>query len=138
MYDHQTESLWLQVKRKAVAGLMTGTKLEKLASTITSWEKWRKRFPHTKVLSPNTGYTRDYSKDPYADYYKTKKGFRLEMLREKKEIRDEILDKTIVLNYDDETDSVQVKDQEGKVIDFTLTYWMVWDGVYPETEVYDE
>jgi hypothetical protein len=48
------------------------------------------------------------------------------------------LDKTIVLNYDDETDSVQVKDQEGKVIDFTLTYWMVWDGVYPETEVYDE
>lgn len=66
------------------------------------------------------------------------KGYRLEMLREKKEIRDEILDKTIVLNYDDETDSVQVKDQEGKVIDFTLTYWMVWDGVYPETEVYDE
>ena len=39
MYDHQTESLWLQVKRKAVAGPMTGTKLEKLASTITSWEK---------------------------------------------------------------------------------------------------
>jgi hypothetical protein len=166
MYDHQTESLWLQVKRKAVAGPMTGTKLEKLASTITSWEKWRKRFPHTKVLSLNTGYTRDYSKDPYADYYKTKKGFfsflkpgpgaeekeliigieisgiakgyRLEMLREKKEIRDKILDKTIVLSYDDETNSVKVKDQEGKVIDFILTYWMVWDGIYPETQVYDE
>lgn len=166
MYDHQTESLWLQVKRKAVAGPMTGAKLEKLASTITSWEKWRKRFPHSKVLSLNTGYTRDYSKDPYEDYYKTKKGFfsflkpgpgekkkeliigieisgivkgyRLEMLREKKEIRDKIFDKTIALSYDDETDSVKVKDQEGKVIDFILTYWMVWDGIYPETEVYDE
>ena len=53
------------------------------------------------------------------------KGYRLEMLREKKEIRDKIFDKTIALSYDDETDSVIVKDQEGKVIDFILTYWMV-------------
>jgi hypothetical protein len=164
MYDHQTESLWLQVKRKAVAGPMTGTKLEKLASTITSWEKWRKRFPHTKVLSLNTGYTRDYSKDPYADYYKTKKGFfsflkpgpgaeekelvigveiagrakayLLETLRAKKEIRDEIEDRTIVLSYEAETETVTVRDGKGDIVEFISTYWMVWEGIYPETAVY--
>ena len=167
MYDHQTESLWLQVKRRAVTGPMTGAKLKRLPSTVTSWEKWRKRYPQTKVLSIKTGYVRDYSKDPYADYYQSRKGlfsflkpgpgakekelvigvelegkanaYRLEMLRDKEEITDEINGRSsISLIYDKETDTVTVQDETGKTIDHMATYWMVWKGIYPETVLYEE
>ena len=74
MYDHQTESLWLQVRRRAVTGPMTGTKLKRLPSTVTSWKKWRRKHPQTEVLSLKTGYLRDYNRDPYEEYYESKKG----------------------------------------------------------------
>ena len=62
MYDKQTESLWLQVKRRAVTGPMTGTKLFTFPSTITTWSKWRKKHPDTTVLSFDTGYNRNYKR----------------------------------------------------------------------------
>jgi hypothetical protein len=68
MYDHQTESLWSQVKRSAVTGSFTGTKLEVLPSVLTTWGKWRKRYPQTLVLSFDTGYRRNYDRDPYESY----------------------------------------------------------------------
>ena len=166
MYDHQTESLWLQVKRKAVTGPMTGAKLKRLSSTITSWEKWRRRYPQTKVLSIKTGYSRDYSNDPYAEYYQSRRGlfsflkpgpgakekeliigvesdgkenaYSLEMLRENQEITDEISDRSISLRYDRETDTITVQDDQGELLDHVVTYWMVWKGIYPETVLYGE
>ncbi|NIQ92816.1 MAG: DUF3179 domain-containing protein, partial [Desulfuromonadales bacterium] len=51
MYDHQTESLWLQVKRAAVTGPMTGTKLKVLPSSFTTWKKWLDKHPDTLVLT---------------------------------------------------------------------------------------
>lgn len=166
MYDHQTESLWLQVKRKAVTGPMTGAKLKRLSSTITSWEKWRKRYPQTKVLSIKTGYSRNYSSDPYAEYYQSRKGlfsflkpgtgarekeliigvesdgkakaYRLEILRDEKEITDEINGRLISLSYNKETDTVTVTDKEGEIIGHVTTYWMVWKGIYPETVLFGE
>ena len=74
MYDRQTESLWLQVKRRAVSGPMAGTKLRTLPSSITTWARWKRRHPGTTVLSPDTGYQRDYSTDPYESYYSSRKG----------------------------------------------------------------
>jgi len=166
MYDHQTESLWLQVKRRAVTGPMTGTKLKRLASTVTSWEKWRKSYPETRVLSLNTGHERDYAHDPYEDYYQSRRGFfsflkpgpgaeekeliigveiegkakayRLKMLRDRKEISDELNGRSISLRYDEETAAVNVQDEKGATIDHISTYWLVWKGIYPETKVYGE
>ena len=166
MYDHQTESLWLQVKRRAVTGPMTGAKLKRLPSTVTSWEKWRTRYPQTEVLSLKTGYVRDYSNDPYADYYQSRSGlfsflkpgpwarekelvvgvelaekanaYRLEMLRDKQEITDEINGRSISLRYDNETDIITVQDEKGETITHMVTYWMVWKGIYPETVLYEE
>ena len=55
MYDHQSESLWLQVKHSAVTGPMTGKKLKILPSTFTTWGKWLKKHPDTEVLTTQTG-----------------------------------------------------------------------------------
>jgi len=36
--------------------------------SMSRWAKWRKRHPDTLVLSTETGFAYDYTKDPYADY----------------------------------------------------------------------
>ena len=68
LYDRQTESLWSQIKKQAVTGPMKGRRLRALPISHTSWRDWRERHPDTRVLSTDTGYARDYSRDPYGDY----------------------------------------------------------------------
>lgn len=69
MYDRQTESLWSQILQAAITGPMTGTKLSMLPAQHTTWAEWRRQHPDTLVLSPDTGYDRDYGLNPYAEYY---------------------------------------------------------------------
>ena len=68
LYDRATESLWSQLMRTAISGPLRGAKLEALALEHTTWADWRARHPQTDVLSFETGFTRDYSRDPYAGY----------------------------------------------------------------------
>jgi hypothetical protein len=48
---------------------MTGTKLQMLPAKHTTWEDWQKQHPGTVVLSPDTGFRRDYGLNRYADYW---------------------------------------------------------------------
>ena len=50
MYDHQTDSLWVHVTGEAFFGPLTGRKLRFIPSTVTTWEQWKARYPHTRVL----------------------------------------------------------------------------------------
>jgi len=43
MYDHQTESLWSQIKMEAVTGKLAGTPLRLLPSQVTTWKDWKKK-----------------------------------------------------------------------------------------------
>ena len=45
LYDHQTESLWSQLKEEAVTGPQTGTRLRVLPSITTTWNAWRRCTP---------------------------------------------------------------------------------------------
>ena len=65
------ESLWSQAAMKAVCGpeARRGTELTPLASELVSWENWRTRYPETTVISPQTGYRRNYAYNPYAEYF---------------------------------------------------------------------
>jgi hypothetical protein len=68
MYDHQTESLWSQIQREAVTGPLAGTRLRLLPLVHTTWQAWRAEHPKTQVLSIDTGFRRDYTRDPYESY----------------------------------------------------------------------
>ncbi|MDX1776425.1 MAG: DUF3179 domain-containing (seleno)protein, partial [Desulfobulbales bacterium] len=153
------------VKSQAVTGLLTGTRLKKLPSTITSWKKWRRQYPQTKVLSLETGYVRDYENDPYADYYKSRSGlfsflkpgpgpnekalvvgleidghtaaYRLDQLRAAGVISDMIGGRSLTISFDAETDTVTVQGDKGEMYEHLLTYWMVWKGIYPKTALYN-
>ncbi len=68
LYDRQTESLWSQLMHQAVAGPMKGTRLTMVPSMHTRWDVWREMHPQTRVLSTETGFRRDYNRNPYAGY----------------------------------------------------------------------
>jgi hypothetical protein len=68
LYDRATESLWSQIISTAISGPLKGRKLQALPLTHTRWADWRARHPDTRVLSTDTGFQRDYGRDPYAEY----------------------------------------------------------------------
>ncbi len=72
MFDRQTESLWNQFTGEPVSGPLahSGIALRIRPTTITSWADWRARHPDSRVLSPETGYFRDYGSGvAYRDYF---------------------------------------------------------------------
>lgn len=75
LYDRQEdrgkESLWSQVRMKAVTGpaAREGLTLKLLPSELTSWQEWLRRHPDTTVLSKRTGYLRNYDVSPYKTYF---------------------------------------------------------------------
>jgi len=71
LYDRKSESLWSQLMMQAVTGPRAGERLIQLAIEHTSWKTWKKQYPHTTVLSRDTGYSRDYERNPYSGYEST-------------------------------------------------------------------
>ncbi len=68
MYDRETESLWQQLTGEAIVGELTGTKLVPLPAQIISFEQFSSAYERGQVLSRETGYKRDYGRNPYVGY----------------------------------------------------------------------
>lgn len=68
MYDRQTESLWPQLTGQASVGALTGTLLEAIPMGIVGWDQFRTAHPDAQVLTRETGFDRDYGRNPYAGY----------------------------------------------------------------------
>src|SRR3989338_1491948 len=60
MYDKSTESLWSQSIGTAVVGDRTGEKLTIYNSQLMSFKDFSVKWPSGKVLSTDTGYSRNY------------------------------------------------------------------------------
>jgi len=70
LYDHQTDSLWSQFLAQAVDGPMAGTRLELVASLLTTWEAWSDEHPDTLLLDRSGGFFAG-SGDQYAGYFRS-------------------------------------------------------------------
>ncbi len=68
MYDRKTFSYWWQVAGRAIVGSLAGQQMEPLPSITTTWAQWRELHPDTRVLSRDTGYGRNYQRDPFQGY----------------------------------------------------------------------
>lgn len=77
MYDRVSDSRWPQILGKAISGPAKGRGLEEFPVVWTTWEKWKKEHPDTKVLSKDTGFVRNYdaSGDPYGSYTREDQGY---------------------------------------------------------------
>jgi len=68
MYDRKTDTYWDQINGRAIIGEMTGQRLERIPLDTLQWKDWKAKHPHTEVLSTETGFFRNYNRQPYGDY----------------------------------------------------------------------
>ena len=165
LYDLQTQSLWSQIKGAAVSGAMNGTKLVTIPISHTTWRDWKARHPNSRVLSTQTGFQRDYRKDPYPDYesdakilfpvaarsrkYRQKtwvmglevdgrfKAYPFEELkRNPGQFTDEFQGTKFRVHYDDQNRSARIFDQDGIEIPTMTAYWFAWYAFHPDTAIY--
>ena len=69
MYDRKTESYWTQIDGVAIVGELTGMELEAISIDTVVWRDWKNEHEDSEVLSQDTGYSRNYGRDPYGSYY---------------------------------------------------------------------
>lgn len=163
LYDRQTQSLWSQVTRQAIAGPSTGTKLEMIPSLTTTWRHWKTLHPETRVLSSNTGFRRDYDQNPYAAYnasndlmfpvpknVKSKlrnkerviglemngvsKAYAFSRLKKKATlIEDEVGGEKIHIHFDPKTETASITDSQGNLLPAFTIFWFAWQAFHPDT-----
>ena len=68
MYDRDTDSWWQQLLGEAIVGKLTGTRLPQVPASIISWADFRENYPDGQVLTRDTGFTRQYGRNPYTGY----------------------------------------------------------------------
>ena len=165
LYDRQTQSLWSQIRRQAVSGPMKGVKLQPIPAEHTEWADWRQRHPGTQVLSIETGYKRDYTRNPYAGYGISRKlyfpvaqqdqryhpkepvlGVELagqfkaypfeELKKSTATVHDTLAGQPIVVKYNPAHNTATAVDAQGKLLPAVTAYWFAWYAFHPDTGVY--
>lgn len=68
LYDRETDSYWSQMRLQCVSGAEKGEQAQVLDLIETTWGQWKALYPNSDVLSPDTGWPRNYSIYPYGDY----------------------------------------------------------------------
>lgn len=72
MYDRQTQTLWNQLTGEPVLGPLADEKIDLAVRplVVTTWRRWRRDHPSTRVLDVETGFDRPYENGAaYADYF---------------------------------------------------------------------
>ena len=167
LYDHKTESLWSQIKTEAVTGPLTGSRLQLLSSAQTTWGKWKKMHPDTLVLSEETGFRRDYERDPYdgydtsprllfgvknrnRDYHPKERVIAIdfngavkaypfsELAKAKLPVEDNLSGTAVTVFYDKEAQTAAIRDSKGDLLPSVVGFWFAWYAFHPDTEVFKE
>jgi hypothetical protein len=69
MYDRQHRNLWTQFEGEGVVGeRFLGTQLTRLPAWLFGFGELRELHPEAQVLSRETGFVRDYGRNPYTGY----------------------------------------------------------------------
>ncbi len=165
LYDRKTHSLWSQILSQAISGPLAGQRLTRIPLTHTSWAAWRNQHPNTVVLSQDTGFKRNYQRDPYAGYIDSKgiyfpikhrdpryhpkarvigieidghsKAYPFsELAKTDGDIIDKIGTRTIKIRYNDAHQSGIILDENNHELATITAFWFAWYAFHPETEVF--
>lgn len=68
MYDTQTETLFQQFTGQGLVGDLAGHTLDRIPSQVISLAQFARSYEEGRVLSPDTGYEREYGSNPYVGY----------------------------------------------------------------------
>jgi len=165
MYDRKTDTYWTQIDGRAIVGELTGQELIPVSIDTVVWRDWKQAHPDSEVLSQDTGFNRQYGKDPYGNYYEDSflifpvekqddrvhpktvifgievdgvyKAYKEEDLIEKEVIID-VLNGVNVKVERDEAGTVKITNVDtGKEIVKERDFWFAWYAFHPETELYE-
>lgn len=67
-YDRKSDSNWSQMGLDCINGERIGQTIRTLPIVEMAWSTWKVMYPDAKVLSLDTGFSRDYAVYPYGDY----------------------------------------------------------------------
>jgi hypothetical protein len=134
--------------------------------THTSWQAWRNQHPDTRVLSTDTGYARDYRRNPYAGYAGNDQLFFPVASRSRRyhpkeqvlgieldgqfkaypfteldrtgrvEINDSFAGHDLRILFDAANRSANVFDGSGQQLPGVTSFWFAWHAFHPESEVF--
>ncbi len=165
MYDRKTETYWSQIDGKAIYGELTGQELKPISINTVPWREWKAAHPDSEVLSQDTGFYRQYGKDPYGNYYEdsfllfpveqessrihpktvifgievngTHKAYKEEDLIKEGIILDEIKGVEIKIERD-KSGIVKITNmQTGEEIIKERDFWFAWYAFHPDTLLYE-
>lgn len=166
LYDRETESLWSQIMMEAISGDMVGKELEMVPTMNTTWRQWKNKYPNTLVLSEDTGYRRNYDRNPYPGYSESTeiyfeveksdqrfhpketiigielngkfKAYPFSELKKVKNgfLKDEFQEMDLLINYDKKSRSATIKNKDGEELATLTTFWFAWFAFHPDTEVF--
>jgi hypothetical protein len=68
MFDEVTATLWSQLVGEGVVGTLAGNHLVRYPAQIVGFDEARAAEPEALVLGRDTGYARDYGRNPYVGY----------------------------------------------------------------------
>lgn len=163
LYDQKTESLWSQLMMRAVAGPRAGERLHTIPATHASWKSWRRLHPDTTVLSRRTGYARDYNRNPYAGYARSRviyfpvrhrderlhpktwviglmlhgqaRAWPVDAVRHLHMIREQWNGRDLLIQ--DRDGAIEILDGEsGSRLDGIVLYWFAWVAFHPDTTLF--
>ena len=162
MYDRKTDTLWSQILGLAILGELAGQRLDVLKTDLVDFRALRQHHPAAQVLSPDTGFARDYGMNPYGDYDQSPriffpvehasdelfakervvgvelegayKAYRLETLRQRREIRDSLAGQEVILRVNDDG-TISARAAEGRELVFVHAFWFAWFAFHPDTGV---
>lgn len=152
MFDRATEGLWQQSTGRALAGEFVATELALHPFQLLTLGEVRESHPNARVLSADTGFARDYERNPYGDYDESDQFIfapstlddrypaKLIMvafvvgekrvavpwlaLREEGSLEAEVGGTTVSLQVSD--GELDVRDDEGRSVPFYFEMWFSW------------
>jgi len=165
LYDKKSQSLWSQLEGRAITGRRAGEQLNTLPALHTTWKFWLKHHPDTTVLSRRTGYSRNYSRDPYAGYASRRstyfpvnhrddrlhpkawviglklngrtRAWPLEKLKKSGGRHELWQGRRLYISYDRAGHHADIVDEDAAGLPESVTlYWFAWAAFHPHTELW--
>ena len=131
----------------SVAGPLAGSNLPTLRVEHTTWENWKNRYPDTAVLSFQTGYNRDYNRDPYRDLPMNRqeaaavfigeavKLYPLSELGKAGGVVEDVVDgKGLRLHYDRQNRRLSIQSETGETVKHFVAFFADLRAFYPIAE----
>jgi hypothetical protein len=164
MYDRKTDTYWSQIDGNAIVGELTGKELKEVSIDTVVWRDWKVAHPDSEVLSQDTGFNRDYGRDPYGSYYEDSflffpvenqddsvhpktvvhgieidgqyTAYREEDLVEQGTISDTFAGRNLEITRDESGKVTVIDTATNKEIVKERGFWFSWYAFHPETSLY--